>query len=127
MGNVVLTTTPIITGISIQQKEGIHSYQCIIPKKLFGFQAYRMGIIFHQNTKNTLKDENEKISITKENINYFQQAYIRFDNVLMFKPAFIINNEEVNARELNVIGGLMPKFDWSYNFISDEHAEENLR
>jgi lipopolysaccharide transport system ATP-binding protein len=115
-GNVVLSTTPLLSGHFSNIAEGTYSYSCTFPANLFGFQTYQIGIYFVKNALHVFKDKETTITLTEDRLTKIATSAIRFDNILSFKPHLKLGTSDVDILNLNVNGGLLPIFDWGLNF-----------
>jgi lipopolysaccharide transport system ATP-binding protein len=110
--NVILSTTPLLTGYPSSTARGKYTYSCIFPPSIFGFQAYRLSVFFIKNTTKTLKDESSSIKLSHDSISEVSSTSLRMENLLIFKPQFRLGNLDVSLDNLNIVAGLLPSFTW---------------
>ncbi len=115
-GNVILSTTPLLSGYTSSAESGVYRYTCTFPSNIFGFQSYQIGIFFVKNAITAFQDADTQITLTEDRLAKVATSAYRMDNILTFKPHLQVGALNVDILNLNMNGGLLPVFDWGLNF-----------
>ncbi len=115
-GNNILSNTPLVSGISSDKGRGNYFFSCNFPPCFFGFQTYKIGLVFIQNTESIFKDKDTSLSITGENVSKAALTALKLESILVFRPVLKYNEREINLKNLTISGGLFPIFEWKTDF-----------
>ncbi len=105
-GKSVFTSSPIANGITNKKNEkGIVETSCKIPSNFLASKIYKISIRFMQNLGEVLTDlKEEKI---EEDINP------TFSDVLIFKPVYQNDNDEIELHKINFQHNLFLGLEWN--------------
>jgi len=119
-GNIVLTTNPLLSGFPSNSQKGIYSYTCTFPSSIFGFQVYRISVLFIQNILNTVRMTENSVSFSRIGLGNIIKTSLRMENIITFKPKFKIKGMDVTNNTISINGGLLPVLEWKLNFEENE-------
>lgn len=101
--SVLITAIPMLWGVESMKAKKSYTYTCTIPANTFGFQTYKLSLLFFSNIEQNL------------NANMIAEAsspYLRLDNLIAFKCTFSVPNKSIDIENFNLNGGIIPKFQW---------------
>lgn len=118
-GNVILSSTPLISGVTSTTEKGTYRCSCVIPAFLFSYHTYRINLSFFRNMATVFGITEMQKTAVKSNENEIKKSILNLDNLIVFKAKFQAKKFDVDLSSLNLTGGLMPAFDWEVSAIKE--------
>lgn len=115
-GYVILSSTPLISGLKSDNGKGTYTYKCIFPPLLFGHQTYKITIAFIKTTIGVSPNTDMSNAPSGNHKERIDSVIYKADDILVFKPHFKINHVETDLNALSQSVGLFPAFDWELDF-----------
>ncbi len=115
-GYVILSSTPLISGLISDKGKGNFTYKCIFPPFLFGYQTYKITISFIKSKMSVPQNENIPLSLSRKNKETIDGVIYKADDILVFKPYFKIKHIDTDLSTLSQNVGLFPAFEWELDF-----------
>jgi lipopolysaccharide transport system ATP-binding protein len=116
-GTPIITSTPMLNLKTKCSKSGVYQFKCVFPANIFGYQAYKIGLIFIENIFDILEGSNNNISLTERKMSDLKKNVYQLDDVIVFKLQLKIDNTKINLKNLNISGGLLPVLKWESHYL----------
>lgn len=111
--NVVLSSSPFLSENWLSNVNAIRTdYCCRIPPHFFSSQVYRLGLSFIKIDRNFQNTESVALNADNFAENTGIEMILFWNNLILFKPIFKIENFNFDLSQLNLNGALLPAFDW---------------
>lgn len=109
LGVPLITTSPL-TAINSNYNQKTYRFLCEIPSSIFGFQTYKISVLFIDYKKNI--SNKTQMSFEKDEISQIKKTIITYNDLILFKTNFKFQQTKVYLEEINVGSGLMPSWKW---------------